>query len=118
MQSPEQVVQSQLDAYNGKDIDALMATYHPDAEQYLLHGERLACGHAEIRPRFVARFKEPDLKAHLLGRTVIGEFVTDHERVVRNFPEGRGYVEMLCVYEVKDGQIVRASFVVGLQHLD
>lgn len=95
-----------------------MATYHPDAEQYLLYGERLARGHAEIRPRFVARFKEADLKAHLLSRTVVGQFVMDHERVVRNFPEGRGHVEMLCVYEVKECTIAKASFVIGAQHLD
>ena len=28
------IVQQQLDAYNAKDIEALLATYAPDAEQY------------------------------------------------------------------------------------
>lgn len=118
MPSPEQVVQAQLDAYNAKDIDALMSTYHPDAEQFLLHGERLARGHTEIRPRFLTRFGEPDLKANLLHRVVLCDFVLDHERVTRNFPEGRGYVDMMCMYEVKDGRIVKASFLLGAQHLE
>ena len=111
--SPSAVVQAQLDAYNAKDVDALMRTYAPDAAQFALHGALLAQGHAQIRPRYEERFLEPDLHARLLSRTVLGNFVTDLEIVTRNFPEGLGTVEMLCVYEVVDGQIVRASFATG-----
>ena len=35
--SPLAVVQAQLDAYNAKNLDALMATYAPDAQQRLVH---------------------------------------------------------------------------------
>jgi len=111
--SPAAVVQAQLDAYNAKDLDALMATYAPDAQQFALHGALLAEGHEQIRPRYEARFGEPDLRAQLLTRSVAGNFVTDLELVYRNFPEGRGTVEMLCVYEVVDGRIARASFAAG-----
>lgn len=113
MITPAAVVQAQLDAYNAKDIDALMRTYAPDARQFALHGALLAEGHAAIRPRYEARFVEPDLHAQLLTRSVVGNFVTDLELVTRNFPEGRGTVEMLCVYEVVDGRIQRASFATG-----
>ena len=111
--SPLTVVQAQLDAFNARDIDALMATYAPDAEQFVLHGERLAQGHAELRPRYLARFQEPDLFARLLSRTVLGNIVVDLELINRNFPEGRGTLEMLCVYEVVEGRIRRASFAAG-----
>ena len=111
--SPLAVVQAQLDAYNAKDLDALMATYAPDAQQFALHGNLLAQGHDQIRPRYETRFAEPDLHARLLSRTVLGNFVTDLEIVTRNFPEGKGTVEMLCVYEVEGGRIVRASFATG-----
>lgn len=107
------VVQAQLDAYNAKDIEALMATYASGAQQFTLHGPLLAEGHEQIRPRYVARFAEPDLHARLLSRTVLGNIVTDLEVVTRNFPEGKGSVEMLCIYEVVDGRIARASFAVG-----
>jgi putative hydrolase of HD superfamily len=110
---PAAVVQAQLDAYNAKDIDALMATYAPDARQFALHGALLAEGHAAIRPRYIARFAEPDLHARLLSRTVLGNIVTDLEIVTRNFPEGLGTVEMLCIYEVRDGCIACASFATG-----
>jgi len=111
--SPLAVVQAQLDAYNAKDLDALMATYAPNAQQFALHGALLAEGHEQIRPRYQARFVEPDLQARLLSRTVMGNIVTDLEIVTRNFPEGKGTVEMLCVYEVIDGRIERASFATG-----
>ena len=111
--SPLAVVQAQLDAYNAKDLDALMATYAPNAQQFALHGALLAEGHEQIRPRYQARFVEPDLQARLLSRTVMGTIVTDLEIVTRNFPEGKGTVEMLCVYEVIDGRIARASFATG-----
>lgn len=114
---PLAVVQAQLDAYNAKDIDALLATYAPDAEQYVLHGERLAQGHAQMRERFLARFAEPDLHARLLSRTVVGAMVVDCELITRNFPEGLGTVEMLCVYEVVNGRIQRASFATGAKRL-
>jgi len=114
---PLAVVQAQLDAYNAKDIDALLATYAPDAEQYVLHGERLAQGHAQMRERFLARFAEPDLHARLLSRTVVGAMVVDYELITRNFPEGLGTVEMLCVYEVVGGRIQRASFATGAKRL-
>lgn len=115
--SPLAVVQAQLDAFNAKDIDALMRTYAPDAEQFALHGERLARGHEELRPRYLARFSEPDLHARLLSRTAMGNFVTDFELITRNFPEGPGTLEMLCIYEVIDGRIRRASFAPGAMTL-
>jgi putative hydrolase of HD superfamily len=111
--SPLSVVQAQLDAYNAKDIDALLHTYAPDAEQFALHGELLARGHDEMRPRYLARFAEPDLHARLLSRIVMGNTVTDLELITRNFPEGVGTVEMLCIYEVSEGRIRRASFATG-----
>ncbi|MDD2810466.1 nuclear transport factor 2 family protein [Rhodoferax sp.] len=117
IKSPLAVVQAQLDAYNGKDIEALLNTYAFDAEQFTLHGERLAQGHDEMRARFLLRFAEPDLHARLLSRVVMGNIVIDFELITRNFPEGRGTVEMLCVYEVLNGRIQQASFSLGEKKL-
>jgi len=111
--SPLSVVQAQLDAYNAKDIEALLRTYALDAEQFTLHGERLAQGHEQIRGRFLTRFAEPDLHAKLVSRIIVANVVTDVELITRNFPEGRGTLEMLCIYEIIDGRIQRASFAPG-----
>lgn len=43
--SPLEVVQAQLGAYNAKDIEALLTTYSPKAEQYATGGELLEHGH-------------------------------------------------------------------------
>lgn len=117
MNSPESVVQRQLEAYNAKDLGAWLATYARDAEQFELHGVRLAAGHAQIRERMVSRFLEPDLHAQLLSRVVMGSVVVDYERVTRNFPEGKGTLEMICVYEVADGAITKASFALGAKQV-
>jgi len=117
MMAPVAVVQAQLDAFNAKDLDALMATYAPDAQQFTLHGPLLAQGHAALRARYALRFAEPDLHARLVSRTCIGNMVVDAEIITRNFEDGVGTLEMLCVYEVADGRIVRASFAPGVQTL-
>ena len=116
--SPIDIVQAQLDAYNAKDIEALLETYAPDAEHFTLHGELLARGHEQLRPRFLTRFTEPDLHARLVSRVAVGNVVTDAELITRNFPEGKGTLEMLCIYEVARGRIQRASFVLGEKRLD
>ncbi|OYU43869.1 MAG: steroid delta-isomerase [Burkholderiales bacterium PBB4] len=115
---PTALIQRQLDAYNAKDIDAWLTTYAPDAEQFVLHGERLAQGHDALRTRIAARFAEPDLHARLISRVAMGPVVVDLEEITRNFPEGKGTIEMLCVYEVAEARIRKASFAVGPQKLD
>jgi hypothetical protein len=115
---PAELIQRQLTAYNDKDVEAWLATYAADAEQYVLHGERLARGQEELRRRILLRFAEPDLHARLLSRVVMGQVVVDLEEVIRNFPEGRGRMEMLCVYEIADGRIAKASFAMGAPILD
>jgi hypothetical protein len=110
LMTPAEIVQVQLDAYNRKDVDALLQTFAPDAEQFELHGQLIAKGHGAMRERFAIRFTEPDLHARLISRNVMGHIVVDHEEITRNFPEGIGTIEMLCVYEVRDGTIVKASY--------
>ena len=116
--NPETIVQRQLDAYNARDIDALMAVYAGDALQFEHPSKLLASGSAEIRARFAARFKEPDLRAVLLHRIVAGNVVIDHERVTRTFPEGTGRIELVAIYEVQDGRIAKAWFISGAKTLE
>lgn len=109
----EKVVQAQLDAYNRRDIDAWLSTYSEDAQQFLLHAGELAVGHAAIRKRMEERFKEPQLHAELIHRTTMENVVVDHELVTRKFPDGLCTVEMICIYEVSDGKIKKATFAIG-----
>ena len=115
--SPEKVVQNQLDAYNARDIEALLRIYADDAQMFEHPSTLLASGSAELRQRFLARFKEPDLHATLRQRIVMGPVVVDHEEVTRNFPEGRGKVELVMIYEVDKGKIVKAWIISGAKTL-
>src|SRR5688500_6972384 len=116
--SAEAVVQRQLDAYNARDLDRLMAAYADDALQFEYPATLLASGAAQIRERFALRFKERNLHARLLRRIVMGSIVIDHEEVTRTFPEGTGKLELVAIYEVLDGRIATARFINGRRKLD
>lgn len=115
--SPAAVVQRQLEAYNARDLEALLAVYAPDARQYEHPDRLLATGTEEMRARFAVRFAEPNLHATLLQRIVLDSLVIDHERITRTFPEGPGSIEMVATYEVRDGRITRAWFASGVRRL-
>ena len=111
--TPQSVVQSQLDAYNAHDIDALMATYADEIQHFEFPATLVASGAAQVRERLAGRLQEPNLHARLLGRTAMGDLVIDHEIVTRDFPEGPGTVELIAMYEVQGEKIVRAWFKFG-----
>jgi len=112
------VVQNQLDAYNARNIEAIVATYAEDARQFEHPAKLLASGSAQLRERFAVRFKEPNLHAVLISRTVMGDFVIDHEKVIRTFPEGIDTSELVAIYEVRHGKIANAWFIFGPKTLD
>ena len=110
---PATVVQRQLDAFNARDVEALVAIYADDAELFEHPDKLLAKGTAALRERYTARFQEPNLHAALLHRIVAGDKVIDHERVTRTFPEGPGTIELTMIYEVQAGRIARAWTIAG-----
>ena len=113
----EAVVQNQLEAFNARDIEALLAVYAEDAQLFEHPSTLLACGSAELRTRFSARFQEPNLHAVLLKRIVSGATVIDHEIVTRTFPEGVGEAELVMIYEVQESRIARAWSIAGAKTL-
>ena len=48
----------------------------------------------------------------------VGNLVVDREVVTRNFPEGRGTVDVIAIYDVDGGRIARAWFKLGAPMLD
>ncbi len=115
--APESVVQRQLDAYNAHNLEALLATYAADAQQFAHPNQLLASGHAQLHERFTLRFTEPNLHAKLVNRIVMGNTVIDHELITRTFPEGPGTLEIVAIYEVQNGKIAKATFITGVKTL-
>lgn len=102
------MVQAQLDAYNAGDIDAFMATFHPEAELFSIEDPTpRASGHEAVRAIYADLFeRSPQLHSELVNRMAVGNRVIDHERITGR--EGGEVLEIVMVYEVEDGAIRRA----------
>src|SRR3954447_14464324 len=111
--SPEAVIQRQLDAYNARDIDALLSIYAEDAETFEHPATLLAAGSAALRARFAARLQEPNLHARLLSRIVMGNIVVDCEQVTRTFSDGTGTLDLIMIYEVRSERIAKSWVIIG-----
>lgn len=116
--SAETVAAGQLAAYNARDIEAFMAFWHENAEIFEHPSTLLAAGAAQIRARHIVRFDEPDLHGKLIARFSVGNLVVDREVVTRNFPEGRGEIDVIALYEIEAGRIAKAWFKAGPPRLE
>ena len=104
----ENIVNIQLDAYNARDIDKFVETYSEDIEIYNLNGEMMMKGHAQLRERYDALFKNtPNLKCRIENRIIINNKVIDKENVIMN----ERIVEAVAIYEVVEGKIKKVTFV-------
>lgn len=116
--TPEAVVQRQLDAYNARDLETLVSIYAENAQLFEHPDKLIAEGRVALRARFAARFSEPNLRAKLLHRAVLGNRVIDHEEVTRTFSEGTGTLPLVMIYEVEDGLITKAWSIAGPRVID
>ena len=107
-ESPEEVVQRQLNAYNARDIDAFMATYADSAEIYNYPNELMIQGREQMNEQYTGLFKNvPNLYAEVKNRIVMGNKVIDQERA----RAGEQYIDAVAIYEVTNGKITRVTFI-------
>jgi hypothetical protein len=107
--SPEAIVDAQLAAYNRRDLEGFLSFYAEDAVLANHPNQVTQTGKAEMRTRYQLRFSNPNLHAEIIKRVTFGRFVIDHERVVAA-PPAEGTLEAVAVYEIKDGKIIRVTF--------
>lgn len=107
---PEKVVQANLDAYNNRDIEGFMSYFSEDIlVKNFDTGATSAQGRQAVREIYTRLFEaSPNLHSKILKRTVFDNKVIDHEYITgRNgSPEP---LELVLVYEVRDGKIFRIS---------
>ncbi len=106
--SPEAIVDAQLAAYNRGDLEAFLGFYADDAVLAKHPDQVTETGKAQMRARYQRRFSDPNVRAEILKRIVFGRFVIDHERITA--PPSKLESEAVAVYEIKDGKIVRVTF--------
>jgi hypothetical protein len=107
-ESPEAVVQRQLNAYNARDIDAFADTYSKDVLISDWSGKVLMKGQEALRLSYTGMFKQiPNLHCEIKKRIVKGNKVIDEERV--RF--GKDFMEAIAIYEVENGKISKVTFI-------
>lgn len=102
------VVERVLAALNGRDLDAFVACYTPDATIGDGYERIVAAGHDELRARYGAMFERfPTLHVEPGWRTSVGDFVLQEEAVT-----GReGHERHVAVYLLADGLIARERII-------
>ncbi|RZJ66007.1 MAG: amidohydrolase [Flavobacterium sp.] len=107
-ETPEELVQRQLNAYNFRNIEGFLETYSDDVELYDYPDKLIGKGKDGMRKTYAKMFAEiPDLHCEILGRIVQGNTIIDKERV--NF--GTQTVEAVAMYIVENGKIKKVYFI-------
>jgi len=106
--SPEDLAQRQLNAYNLRNIDAFLEPYADDVEIYTFPDKLQAKGKEAMRNMYTPMFENtPNLHCELVNRIVQGNNVIDHERV----QFGNRMVEAIAIYHMEDGKIKKVYFI-------
>lgn len=108
IETAEQVVQRQLNAYNARNIDAFLDTYSEDVEIYGEDGKLLMKGHDQMRSGYAGMFERvTNLYCEIRNRIIINNKVIDHEKVRFN----DRFLDAVAVYEVNNGKITKVNFI-------
>jgi len=107
-ESPEQVVQRQVNAYNARNIEAFLDTYATNVKIYNEQGQLIMEGHDAMRAGYTNMFESvTNLYCEIEKRIVINNKVIDKEKVRFN----KGFINAVAIYEVSNGKISKVSFV-------
>ena len=105
------LAETQLTAYNARDLDAFCACFSDDVEVFDYPGKLTLKGMTVFRARYAERFKAQGLVAKLLSRIVLGACAIDHERIWFRGPELSEPVEAVAIYTVDAERIARVEFI-------
>ncbi|MEP0264774.1 amidohydrolase family protein [Dokdonia sp.] len=109
-ETPEQIVQRQVNAYNARDIDAFVDTYADNIEIFDFPNKPGMKGKEALRSQFSTMFdRVPNLYCEIKNRIVLGNKVVDREHV--RF--GDQYSDVIAIYEIQDGKIAKVTFLSG-----
>ncbi len=108
-QTPEELVQKQLVAYNARNLEAFISVYSDDVKLYNFPGELILEGKDQMRDRYKTRFESQNLYAEIISRTLMGNYILDHERVtgIRD-----GKVDATAIYHAENGLIDKVWFII------
>lgn len=106
-ETPEMLVQRQLNAYNARNLEAFMDTYAEDIEIYNFPATLVSKGKEPMRKTYGPMFeKVKNLHCEIVSRIKSGNTVIDHERV--RF--GEKIVDAIAIYDIANGKISKVTF--------
>ena len=106
--SPADLAQRQLNAYNFRNIDAFLEPYADDVEVYSYPEKLLYSGKEIMRKQYSEMFNEvPNLHCELKERIVQGNIVIDKERV----QSGNKIIEAVAIYHIENNKIKKVYFI-------
>jgi len=108
--TPEDVVNTQLEAYNAHDAKAMAALFAEDAQLFQHPSTPLMRGAGEIAVRYQALFDAARPHARLVNRIVCGDMVIDHEVVTARGTSGPSKADAVAIYQIKNGLIANTWF--------
>lgn len=102
-------VAAQFEAYNKHDINAFIDCFSEDFRGYRMPAETPSTiGKSALREFYIInRFNNPELRAELISRTVLGNKVFDHEFIHGLSPDP---LESIAVFEITNDLISTAWF--------
>ena len=107
--SPEQVVQKQVEAYNRHDLNAFLSFYAADVKLYDFPDKERSSGLDAMRKTYGKLFADnPALKVDIPKRIVQGDTVIDQEFV---FVNENHRIKAVAIYRVINGKIAAVWFV-------
>jgi imidazolonepropionase-like amidohydrolase len=106
--TPEVLVQRQLNGYNFRNVDAFLEPYAEDVELYTYPNTLIGKGKEEMRKNYSKLFTDnPDLHCELKGRIVQGNIVIDKELL--RF--GDEISNATAIYQIENGKIQKVYFI-------
>jgi hypothetical protein len=103
--SPEEAAQSRIEAYNRRDLEALIALYAPDARLYEPPDHLRDNGIDQIRQSYARRFASaPRGKVTVAQRMTEANYVVDRE--IETVPDAQP-ASAFVISEIRDGKITR-----------
>ncbi len=108
MDSPEAVVQANIDAYNAHDLEAYVATYTPAATFGQLGG-RVLLDSRDAMTGFYKQFFEarPTVRCEIKQRSVLGPFVIDLQEISG---DDQPPMQAMLIQEVREGRISKVWY--------
>jgi Imidazolonepropionase and related amidohydrolases len=104
--TPEYLVQQQLNAYNGHNLEAFLAPYADDVKIYQFPDTLIMNGKDEMRNHYLLIEKHPSLHCEILHRIKQGNTIIDQEKVTHDGNIVNGTV----IYRVEGSKIKTVYF--------